>query len=371
MRSMMKALVLTEFGRIEVQERPVPAVHRDQVLIEVSATGICGSDVHGFTGENGRRSPGQVMGHESAGTVAAVGDGVDPGLVGRPVTFNPVVIPDDQRQAYAGREQHTPGRYVIGVRPDVSAAFAEYVVVPARNVVVLPVALATPHGALIEPLAVAVHAARRAGVRPDDAVLVLGGGPIGQSIVLALKMIGARRVVVSEIAPARRALLSRLGAAVLDPQDGAVVDRSAGVLGGPADIVIDAVGIDATLADALAGSRVGGVVCLVGMGAPTLTLDAYRVSTEERTIIGSFTYADRDFTDAAAWLGTEPTLAATLVTREVPFEQAQAAFTGLAAGDDTAGKILIRPGRSPDPGGTTKRSRVGHRSEDPLDTSGM
>ena len=341
----MRALVLTAFGRIEVQERPVPVVHRDQVLIEVSATGICGSDVHGFTGENGRRSPGQIMGHESAGIVAAVGDGVDPALIGRPVTFNPVVVPDDQRRAYTGREQHAPDRYVMGVRPDVNAAFADYVAVPAHNVVPLPPDLPTPHGALIEPLAVAVHAVRRSGVRPDDAVLVLGGGPIGQSVVLALAMIGARRVVVSEIASARRELLSRLGAAVLDPKDAAVAELSAGTLGGPADIVIDAVGIGATLADALVASRVGGVVCLVGMGAPTLALDAYRVSTEERTIIGSFTYADLDFTDAAAWLGTEPTLAATLVSREIPFEQAQAAFTGLAGGDDTAGKILVRPGR--------------------------
>lgn len=344
MKTVMRALVLEEFGRLAVQERPVPAVNRDQVLIEVSATGICGSDVHGFTGENGRRTPGQVMGHESAGTVAAVGDGADPGLIGRPVTFNPVVIPDEARQTYGGREQHAPGRYVIGVRADVSAAFAEYLAVPARNVVPMPPGLPTSHGALIEPLAVAVHAVRRAGVRPDNAVLVLGGGPIGQSIVLALRMLGAHRVAVSEVAPPRRELVSRLGAAVLDPNEGAVADRSAGVLGGPADIAIDAVGIEATLADALRATRVGGVVCLVGMGAPTLALDAYRVSTEERAIIGSFTYADRDFTDAAAWLGTEPALAATLVSREIPLEQAQAAFTGLAAGDDTAGKILVRPG---------------------------
>ncbi|WP_168212332.1 alcohol dehydrogenase catalytic domain-containing protein, partial [Salmonella enterica] len=117
--------------------------------------------VHGYTGENGRRFPGQVMGHESSGVIAAVGDDVDGFAEGTPVTFNPVVVPAEDAAAFAGREQHHAGKHVIGVAKEIPAAFADYVVIPARNVVPLPADLPIELGALIEPLAVAVHAVRR------------------------------------------------------------------------------------------------------------------------------------------------------------------------------------------------------------------
>jgi threonine dehydrogenase-like Zn-dependent dehydrogenase len=199
-------------------------------------------------------------------------------------------------------------------------------------------------GALVEPLAVAVHAVRRVGARPDDSVLVVGGGPIGQSAVLALRMAGVKRFVVSEVAPERRALVESLGARVIDPADGsdAIAPRVAEILGRPADLAIDAVGLESTMRDALSATRPGGSVCLVGMGAVRLPVDAFRVSTEERAIIGSFTYSSVDFADAAAWLARVPEIAARLVSREVALDQADDAFSGLAAGDGTAGKVLVR-----------------------------
>src|SRR5690349_6561591 len=102
----MRELVLTEIGRLDVREAPVPTPGPGEVVIRVAATGICGSDVHGYTGENGRRHPGQVMGHESSGTIAALGPGADELAVGAPVTFNPVVVPAEDAAEYAGREQH-------------------------------------------------------------------------------------------------------------------------------------------------------------------------------------------------------------------------------------------------------------------------
>ncbi|GAB3716133.1 zinc-dependent alcohol dehydrogenase [Nocardiopsis oceani] len=336
----MKALRLADYGRMEVVDLPKPEAGPGEVLIRVVATGVCGSDLHGFTGENGRRVPGQVMGHESVGTVEGLGTGVDGLDVGDTVTFNPVVIPEDDVEAFAGREQLSPNKRVIGVTPDIVASFAQRIVVPARNVISLPTAMPVELGALIEPLAVAVHAVRNANVRSTDAVLVLGGGPIGQSVVLALHMLGVSRIAVTEVLPSRRALLDELGVTAVDADGGGAAIADA--LGGPADTAIDAVGIGATLNQALNSTRLGGTVCLVGMGAQQLTLDAFLVSTQERAIVGSFTYSAQDFRDAAAWIGSAPPQARSLISRQVPLALAPRAFAELAAGDDTPGKVLIR-----------------------------
>lgn len=338
----MRALVLKEFGRFDVEDRDEPAPEHGEVLISIVATGICGSDIHGFTGENGRRHPGQVMGHETVGRISALGSGVTGLSIGQPVTVNPVVLPDDGRAAYAGREQHSPDKYVIGVRPDRDAAFADGLVAPARNVVPLDDETPILLGALIEPLAVAVHAIARVEPRPEHRILVIGGGPIGQSVALALLLSGFAAPVVAELDRARRELLEAIGARTIDPGSGDFAATASGMLDGPADIVIDAVGIDKTLADAFAASRLGARICLVGMGAPRLSIEAFRVSTDERTLVGSFTYSDDDFRDAARLIATAPERAGILISRTVSPYDAQAAFEDAARGEAPPGKTLVR-----------------------------
>lgn len=339
----MRALVLHRFGELRLEERPTPSPGSGEVLIRVAATGICGSDIHGYTGENGRRVPGQVMGHESAGHVAALGDDTE-GLglsVHQAVTFNPVVVPLADAAAYAGREQHSPDKSIIGVAPDISAAFADYLVVPARNVVPLADSIPIEHGALVEPLAVATHAVRRVLSPSHRRALVVGGGPIGQSVVLALTMAGVETIYVSEVDPARRALCERLGATTFDPTSAPIADAVTAA-GGLVDVAIDAVGISASLADALKATAFGGSVCLVGMGSPTLQLDAFRVSTEERTIVGSFTYSAQDFVDAARFVASGAPGIGHLISREVTPEEADATFAALSRGAAAPGKVLVR-----------------------------
>lgn len=333
---------MADYGTMEIADLPDPIAEAGQVLIQIEATGICGSDLHGFTGDNGRRYPGQIMGHEASGRISAIGDGVDGFEVGDPVTFNPVVIPESDRETYAGREQMSPNRYVIGVAAEVVAAFAQVISVSARNVVPLPKDMPLEHGALVEPLAVAVHAVRRAGVAPGDSVVVLGGGPIGQSVVLALQMAGVQSIAVTENIASRRELVASLGAVALDAGADDVDEQIRAALGGPADAAIDAVGIDATLTLALNTTRFGAAICLVGMGAKQLTLDAFCISTEERNLTGSFTYSAQDFRDAAAWIATAPERAGTLISRTSPMSAAHDEFVHLAQGGDTPGKVLVR-----------------------------
>lgn len=334
----MRSLVLTDFGSLAVETRPTPEPGDGEVLLRVVATGICGSDVHGYTGENGRRSPGQIMGHESVGRVAATGPNVDAIAVGTLATFNPVVIPAEQGAAFEGREQHCPDKTVIGVAADVPAAFADYVVVPARNVVELPATMPAHYGALIEPIAVALHAVRRALNPDDDRVLVIGGGPIGQSVVVALQIMNVATIYVSEVDAGRRALCQKLGAIVLDPSQAPPAEQ---LPDGPVPMAVDAVGTTRTIGDALGATELGGRVVLVGMGSPRLELDAFGVSTAERTITGSFTYSMADFRDAARYVGEAPEPLGHLISDVVDPEGADAAFARLAHGAPPAGKILV------------------------------
>lgn len=338
----MRTLVLEEFGRIVLADRPIPDLGPGDALIRVAYTGICGSDIHGYTGHNGRRSIGQIMGHESSGTIEAFGSEAPPeGLsIGDAVTFNPVVLSIEDRAAFADREQHSPGKSVIGVDPSRTASFADYVIVPTANVLRLPDGMPVEHGALVEPAAVALHAIRRAGVTAESRVLVVGGGPIGQSLVLALVALGVGSIHVTEISPGRRALLSAMDVPVIDPSSTDPLD----VLvrdGGLADIAIDAVGSSRSLTDALRCTVLGGTVCLVGMGEPRIDLDAFQISTAERALVGSFTYSARDFVDAAALVAANPASAASLISSVVEPEDADAAFSALAGGDETPGKVLV------------------------------
>lgn len=336
----MRSLVLTDFGSLDVESRPIPEPGDAEVLLRVIATGICGSDVHGYTGENGRRVPGQIMGHESVGRIAAAGPGVGGLDVGSLATFNPVVVPIAEAGRFDGREQHCPDKTVIGVAPEVPAAFADYVLVPARNVVPLPVAMPPLYGALIEPIAVALHAVRRAHVPADERALVVGGGPIGQSAVVALTIMGVHEIYVSEVDRRRRELCRKLGATAFDPSSATPAEQLAGH-GGPVPLAVDAVGLTRTIDDALGATELGGRVALVGMGSPRLDLDAFRVSTAERTLIGSFTYSMADFRDAARYAGKAPEILRHLISDVVTPDRAAAAFDTLAHGSPPAGKILV------------------------------
>jgi threonine dehydrogenase-like Zn-dependent dehydrogenase len=340
----MQALVLRDFNTLEVQAVPdAPPPVEGEVRIRIAYTGICGSDIHGYTGENGRRCPGQVMGHESVGRVESLGPGAAQHgvVVGQTVTFNPVISCQECTACRAGRKQHCAERVVIGVAPDVVSAFAQLITLPVRNVVPLDGMRDERHGALVEPLAVAMHAAHRAGIGPGDTVLVAGGGPIGQSCVLAALRLGSGRVLATDLAPGRRALLERLGAEAIDPGDGPVADQVIELLGGPVDVTLDAVGVSSTISDGLLSTRIGGTVCLVGMGAPEVTVPAYQISTQERSLVGSFVYDVAAFHDAAAWVGEGHAVFDELISDTVSLEDADAAFRRLADSAETPGKVLV------------------------------
>jgi threonine dehydrogenase-like Zn-dependent dehydrogenase len=339
----MRALVLRDFYDIAVEERPDPVAGSGQVVVEVIATGICGSDFHGYSGENGRRHPGQVMGHETVGRIDELGSEVAELAVGQLVTVNPVMSCHVCPACLSGQEQWCTRRVVLGVAPEIPAAFADRVAVPAANIVPLPDDMPEELGALVEPMAVGYHAIRRGLPRPEDRVLVIGGGPIGQACLLAARRLGVQALALSDVSQSRRNLCARLGAEVIDPSAGDLPEAVADRLGGPATLVADAVGVNATVADALAASDLGGRIVLVGMGTPQLELSAYALSTQERALIGSFTYSAAEFIDTAEWVGTVPDGIDAMIDGRVGWEGAPQSFDDLARGRSAASKILVFP----------------------------
>jgi threonine dehydrogenase-like Zn-dependent dehydrogenase len=336
-----QALVMVADGRVALQPRQMVAAQPGQVVIEVTATGICGSDVHGLKGATGRRSVGQVMGHETAGVVAEVGDGVDPALLGQRVTVNPVSSCGTCEACLEHEEQQCKSGWVLGVNPDIDAAFAERLMVSARNVVPLPAGMPTWHGALVEPLAVGYHAARRGGAGPADRVLIIGGGPIGQAVVVGCQREGVQAILVSDIDIARSAIVRMLGAPLVLPEelDAAV----AKYLDGEATLVFDVVGVPATLETALRYSRNGARIVLVGMASPAQNFPSYEVSARERSIIGTFCYRSDEFRSTMQWLADHPDLPHILVDRVTRLRDGVEVFSGLVAGTIRANKILLSP----------------------------
>src|SRR2546430_2177950 len=189
----MKALLLSSYKNLELADLPAPSPAPDEVLIRVAACGICGSDVHGYDGSSGRRIPPIVMGHEAAGVIAAVGSAVENFSSGDRVTFDSTVYCGECPNCRRGNVNLCDRRQVLGVSCGDyrrAGAFAEFVVAPARIIHRLPDSLSFSDAALLEAVAVALHAVSLVPVVPGNTVLVIGAGTIGLLLQQALRVAG-------------------------------------------------------------------------------------------------------------------------------------------------------------------------------------
>ena len=195
-----------------LEEVPDPVPGPGEVLVSVHAVGICGSDVHGFIGKTGRRKPPMVMGHEATGVVAQVGAGVTHFKPGDRVVLNPILSCDVCRNCRAGRPNICLDRHALGV--DLPGAYADYVQLAERMLWPMPDELSFVAGALVEPLAVAMHAVNLTPIRLMDTVAIVGAGTIGLLTLMAAKLAGAGTVIVTDKSVHRLDVAKRLGADV-------------------------------------------------------------------------------------------------------------------------------------------------------------
>jgi 2-desacetyl-2-hydroxyethyl bacteriochlorophyllide A dehydrogenase len=327
----MRALVWHGPGKLSVDELPDPEPAPDEVLLAPSAAGICGSDVEGYTGGQGNRTPPLVMGHEFAGEVVAVGDGVDPGWRGQRVAVNPLVAGAD---ALAGIEQLSARRELIGVhRP---GGFASLVRVPVERLRPLPDDADPRLAVLAEPLANGVHAARigREGVEggPVERAVVIGGGTIGLMTLQAALLAGVGWTGVLEPHDARRGAAAQLGAsATFAGED---------ELPGEVDVVFDAVGIAATRRLAVSLLRPGGCAVLIGLAADPTPIDFHAVIRRGLTLRGAYAYTDADY-DAALALLLDGRAGLGELEPVLPLDAGPDAFAELAAGPSPRLKVFL------------------------------
>jgi L-iditol 2-dehydrogenase len=343
----MKTLLLSKYNQLEIADLPKPTPLADEVLIQVAACGICGSDVHGYDGSSGRRIPPIVMGHEAAGRISAVGRNVTGLAEGDRVTFDSTIYCGACPHCLRGDVNLCDHRQVLGVSCDDyrrAGAFAEFVVVPARIVHRLPEQLAFTEAAMLEATAVALHAVAVTQMHAEGTALVLGAGMIGLLILQALRATGCSRVFVADLDDSRLKMATELGAtAVLSSQTDLVAQVMQLTGGTGVDVVLEAVGRNETVSAAIDCVRKGGTVTLVGNISPQVTLPLQKVVSRQIRLQGSCASAG-EYPKAIELLASGAIRVKPLITAVAPLDQGPAWFARLHAGEPNLLKVVLTPG---------------------------
>ncbi|SIS67607.1 L-iditol 2-dehydrogenase [Roseivivax lentus] len=323
----MKALVYTAPESFDFRDVPDPAPGAGEVAVTVGAVGICGSDMHAYLGHDDRRPAPLILGHEVAGTAAT----------GQRVTVNPLVTCGECAACLRGQDNLCPMRQIISMQPR-EGGFAEAIAIPERNLVTVPDHVSDDQAALAEPIACGWHAARVARAHPAGAdgarALVMGGGAIGLGAALSLKAQGVEDVTLVELNEIRRAYLTgHCGQRAVPPD---------GVGDAPFDIVVDGVGYTDTRAMACAAVRPGGIIVHIGLGSSEGGLDIRRMTLQEITFTGTYTYTAQDFRDTAQAM-FEGRLGPLDWTETRPLSEGKTAFDDIRSGRVAAPKILLKP----------------------------
>lgn len=342
----MKALVLVEYNRLELEDIPRPEPGPHDVLVRVGACGICGSDVHGMDGSSGRRIPPVVMGHEASGTVAAVGAEVTQWHEGDRVTFDSTIYCGRCWYCRRGQINLCDQRRVLGVSCDEyrqHGAFAEYVVVPEHIVYRLPGEVSFVQAAAVEPLSVAVHAVHRAGVNLADSAVVVGAGTIGLMLLQALRAAGAGRLVAVDLDSQRLQLARQCGADDTLAADEQPLERLLSMTGGRGmDLAFEAVGVPATVDLATAAVRKGGRVVLVGNVTPEVGLHLQRIVTRELSLLGTCA-SQHDYPRCLELIARGAVVVDPLISAVAPLEEGPDWFRRLYDRTEPLLKVILQP----------------------------
>ncbi|QDT59548.1 Sorbitol dehydrogenase [Stieleria bergensis] len=343
----MKAMLLTEYKNLEVTEVDDPTVGEKDLLIDVRACGICGSDIHGYDGSSGRRIPPLVMGHEAAGVVKAVGSEVQDFAVGDHVTFDSTVSCGDCFYCRKGDINLCDNRMVLGVSCGEyrrHGAFAELVSVPQHICYKLPEGMPFEHAALIEAVSIAVHAANRTPVTLGDTAVVVGSGMIGLLTIQAIRLAGCSKVIAVDLDQNRLETALSLGADhVLKADEVDVPAEVKKLTGGRgADVALEVVGATVTIETAIESVRKGGSITLVGNLAPRVEVPLQAIVTRELSVFGTCAskgeYPACIDLIASGAIKVEPLITATATLDEGPEW-----FSRLYAGEPGAMKVILQP----------------------------
>lgn len=346
----VKALLLSEYNRLEVVDVPMPRPGPDELLVRVEACGICGSDVHGYDGGSGRRIPPIVMGHEAAGTVVAAGTEAPEFSEGQRVTFDSTIYCGRCEYCLRGEVNLCNSRQVLGVStPDFrrAGAFAEYVTVPKRLVYSVPESLPFEHAALVEPLAVAVHAVDLSGVKEGDSAVVIGAGTIGLLVLQAARLAGCTQVFVVDVDASRLTLAEELGAtATFNAKTMDVVSEvKKHTEGEGVDIAFEAVGSTPTIKTSVDCVRKGGTVTLIGNVVPTAEIPLQAVVSKQLRLQGSAASAG-EYPRCIDMLASGAVNVRPIISVVAPLDEGANWFHRLHSREQGLLKVVLTPERS-------------------------
>lgn len=340
----MRAAIFHQAGQpLGIETVPDPTPRADEVVIAVSHAGICGSDLH-VTQYPGITADGVILGHEFAGTIVALGREVAGDWnLGDRVTALPLFPCHDCEACAADLPALCPNGRWMGNYLEAPGAYAEFVAARGRLLQRLPDGVSDIEGAMIEPLAVGHHIVSRAELSRGAAVLVMGGGPIGAAVALFARAAGAKHVIVSEPAAARRARCLDLGAtAAINPLEEDVAARFAVLTGHAADMVIECVGVPGMLEQALRLVRTRGRVIVAGVVFSEDSFTPLTALGKEASIIFSSGYAEKDFAAVIDAVANRKVDVAPMHTATVGFDRLPETFEALR-GNPAQCKVLIDP----------------------------
>jgi len=368
------SFVLRGVEDVVYEQRPIPEVKGDEVLVAVKKTGICGSDVHYLVA--GRiahyivKDP-MVLGHESAGVISKVGPDVKGLKVGDRVAMEPGATCRKCDDCKRGRYELCPDM-AFAATPPYDGTLGRFYCIPADLCYKLPDNLTLEDGAMMEPLSVAIHAvANIAEMKPNYKVVVFGAGPVGLLCMAAARALGASRVIGVDIVPHRLDFAKSYAATdvYLPPKfepgetKMAYSERNANTMKaqlgiderGPTaiDLVVDASGAEVSIQTGIFVARQGGTYVQVGMGPPDVTIPVTALLIKEINFKGSFRYGPGDYPLAIALVAQGKIDLKPLVTHRYPFDKAIEAFEATKAGKSADGKGVIKavisgPDVSPD-----------------------
>jgi 2-desacetyl-2-hydroxyethyl bacteriochlorophyllide A dehydrogenase len=329
----MKALIYEGPKLMYIREHKKPEPQNDEVLIRIARVGICGSELSGYLGHNSLRKPPLIMGHEFSGTIEQVGHDVTSLKVGDRVTANPLATCGSCRECRNGKSQLCAHRKLIGAH--LPGAFADYVVVLAKNTYVLDDHVTFDEGAFTEPFACAVHICNLLKLTPNHRMLIIGAGPIGLFVLQAAQVYGLQDITVIDINEERLEI-----ARALKGITATSLEALSNGLAGPFDSAVDAVGLEITRMSCVDSVKPGGSVIFTGLHEESTRLPINYLIRNEINTIGAFAYSQDDFETSLNWISQGKASLNQWITY-APLEEGGACFEKLISNPGKIAKIIL------------------------------
>lgn len=333
--------VMTKPGKIEFREIPIPEIKDDEVLIKITHIGICGSDIHVFHGEHPFTSYPVTQGHEVSGEIVSVGKDVAAFKPGQKVTVQPQVTCGKCHPCRHGKYNLCEELKVMGFQTTGMAS--QFFVTDAARVIALPEKVSLVEGAMIEPLAVAVHAIRRAGDISGMKIVVLGAGPIGNLVAQTAKGLGAAEVMITDISDFRLKKAAECGIDHCVNTKAENLGEAIAKTYGPdkADVIYDCAGNNVTIGQAIQYARKGSMIILVAVFASMASIDLAVANDHELDINSSMMYRREDYVTAIELVQSGKVKLRPLVSKSFPFKQFSDAYQYIEENRESTMKVIV------------------------------